>query len=208
MTMWIFDLDNTLYPPEAGLLDAVDLNIARYLSRRLGVGLEEAQAVRRRLWQTWGTTARGLREEMGWAVEDYFESIYIEDLDHFIGENPGLREMLDAVPVTKAIFTNGHESHARRVLDKLGIASCFKHLVALPPDLVGKPDPAAFARLSGIIGSPLEGQVMFDDEPRILVAARKHGMITVQVGPAGEGDADYAIRSIDDLGRIASKLSA
>ncbi len=204
--MWIFDLDNTLYPPETGLLEAVDRNIARYIAGRLRIGLDEAQTLRRRLWQTYGTTARGLREELGWTADDYFANIYIDDLGPYLRENPRLREALRAVPVPKSIFTNGHERHARRVLEALGVAACFDHLVALPEDLVGKPDPAAFARLARVVGRPLEGCVILDDEPRILAAARGLGMLTVYVGRRAGVDADQTIPSIEQLPDLASRL--
>ena len=67
--MWIFDLDHTLYPPARGLLAAVDDNIAQYIARRTGMSIDESHRLRRRLWQKWGTTARGMRDELNWNLD-------------------------------------------------------------------------------------------------------------------------------------------
>ena len=41
---WVFDLDNTLYPPHERLFDQIERLIADYVQR--GLGVEEAEAVR------------------------------------------------------------------------------------------------------------------------------------------------------------------
>jgi len=204
--MWIFDLDNTLYPPSRGLLAAVDDNIARYIARRTGMNIEESHALRRRLWQTWGTTARGLVEEFGWSPDDYYSSIYVENVQDFLQEDARLRSVLDSVPVSKAVFTNARPAHAERVLGTLGIRECFEFVVALPDNLVGKPDPRSFMRLRERIGRELENCILFDDSIAALDEAARHAMITVYVGTKPDVVSDYEIASIDDLGRIVPEL--
>ncbi len=197
--MWIFDLDHTLYPPERGLLAAVNEKIRRFILQRMQISVDEAEALRRRLWQQYGTTARGIRDELKWPLDDYFTSINIENIEDYIDENIQLRRVLESIPDEKAVFTNGQKSHAERVLRRLGITDCFKCVVSLPDDLVGKPDPKAFDRLSTKIGQPLKDCLMFDDDAESLKEAKRQGMKTIYVGAKQGIMADYTMTAIDKL---------
>jgi FMN phosphatase YigB (HAD superfamily) len=42
---WIFDLDNTLYPPDDRLFRQIEARISGYLQRELGVGAAEADTL-------------------------------------------------------------------------------------------------------------------------------------------------------------------
>ncbi|MFP4406153.1 MAG: pyrimidine 5'-nucleotidase, partial [Rhodosalinus sp.] len=53
---WVFDLDNTLYPPEARLFDQIEVRMTAYVMEALGVTRAEADRLRHRYWQDYGTT--------------------------------------------------------------------------------------------------------------------------------------------------------
>ena len=68
---WVFDLDNTLYPPEAALFAQMQPRIAAFLCRALGCTEAEAARLRDHYWHRYGTTLRGLMAEHGMDAADF-----------------------------------------------------------------------------------------------------------------------------------------
>jgi putative hydrolase of the HAD superfamily len=62
---WIFDLDLTLYPPEANIMAQVRDRIALFVQNHFKVGADEAHDIRYRYWKKYGTTLGGLMHEHG-----------------------------------------------------------------------------------------------------------------------------------------------
>ncbi len=66
----IFDLDDTLYPPESGMWHAIGERINQYIQKRLGLSLSEAIALRDQMYLQYGTTLRGLQMHYGVPPQD------------------------------------------------------------------------------------------------------------------------------------------
>ena len=62
---WVFDLDNTLYPPAIRLFDQIEARMAAYVMRTLGVDAARAGDLRVQYWREHGTTLAGLIREHG-----------------------------------------------------------------------------------------------------------------------------------------------
>jgi len=62
---WVFDLDNTLYPPAARLFDQIEVRMTTYVMDALHIGRKQADRLRRHYWKTYGTTLAGLMREHG-----------------------------------------------------------------------------------------------------------------------------------------------
>ena len=62
---WIFDLDNTLYPPSCQLFVEVEARMVAFIMAELALDREAADALRRRFFMAHGTTLRGLMLEHG-----------------------------------------------------------------------------------------------------------------------------------------------
>ena len=60
VTTWVFDLDNTLYPPEARLFDQIEVRMTNWVMEALGVDRAEANRLRALYWREHGTTLAGL----------------------------------------------------------------------------------------------------------------------------------------------------
>ena len=73
---WLFDLDNTLYPPENGLFGAVDARINEFLATHLGVSGPAADELRRRYHDQYGITLVGLMEEHGTEPHHYLDFVH------------------------------------------------------------------------------------------------------------------------------------
>ena len=56
---WVFDLDNTLYPPAVRLFDQIERRMTDYVMRALGVAADEADALRGRYWRTMARRSPG-----------------------------------------------------------------------------------------------------------------------------------------------------
>ena len=104
--VWLFDLDNTLYPARCNLFAQIDVRIGRYISDWLKVGPEEARRVQKQYWRDHGTSMRGMMSLHGVDPKHYLD--YVHDIDYSpVRPNPELEKSLAALPGRKLIFTAG-----------------------------------------------------------------------------------------------------
>lgn len=202
--VWIFDLDNTLYPASCDLFEQVRLRIGGFIAERFGIDQEAARALQRRYFQEHGTTLRGLMTVDGVAPGEFLD--YVHDIDVTpVPPNPALDETLDALDGRKLIFTNASTAHAERVMERLGVARHFEAIIDIvASDYQPKPDRRAYDKMVAAHGIDPAAAVMVEDMAVNLVPAHAMGMTTVWVrtehdwtGPKpGETHVD---RQIDDL---------
>ncbi len=180
---WVFDLDNTLYPPAARLFDQIEARMTGYVMRTLGVEAAEADVIRDRYWRTHGTTLAGLMREHGADPEPYLVEVHDIDLGHLLPA-PELCAAIGRLPGRKVVYTNGSREHARRVTRSVGLDGCFDRLYGFEDaGYLPKPEAAAFAAIFALDGLAPERGAMFEDDPRNLVVPHGLGMRTVLVGP-------------------------
>ena len=209
-TAWLFDLDNTLYPPESGLFGAVDARINEFLAAHLGLRGPAADALRRRYHDEYGITLVGLMREHGTEPHHYLEFVHRVPVGDYLDAVPGLRELIGGLPGRRAIFTNGSRRHALAVLSALGIEGLFEEIF----DIVAlgfrpKPDPATYRAVLEQLAVEAKRVVLLDDLARNLLPARDLGMRTVLVGSAEPSpDADFSIGTVLDLPAILPRLLA
>ena len=187
---WLFDLDNTLYPPEVGFLKLVEAKILAYFMRLTGLPSDEAWALQKRYLNEAGTAVAGLIEHHGADPHAFMAEVHDVPLDG-LHPDPALRTALARLPGRKLVFTNGSAWHAERVLKRLEIADLFEGVFhAEAADLIAKPDPRAFAALIAAHCIDPARTAFFEDRAANLVPAAKLGMTTVLVGPeAAQGAA-------------------
>ena len=73
---WVFDLDNTLYPPSARLFDQIEVKMTDYVMAELGVDHAEADRLRKHYWREHGTTLAGLMQEHGIDPDPYLVAVH------------------------------------------------------------------------------------------------------------------------------------
>ena len=200
----LFDLDNTLYPADSGLWEAIAERINLYMTERMRLSPAEATAIRRRYLTAFGTTLNGLRLEYAIDPLDYLNFVHDLPLASYLRPRPALDAMLGRLPLVKGIFTNADASHAERVLDQLGIRRHFTHIIdILALDFASKPEPLAYRRALDLLGAVPAECLFVEDMARNLLPAHDLGMRTVLVGPAPDDhSADYVIPDILDLENI------
>lgn len=183
---WVFDLDNTLYPPEARLFDQIERLMTGYVMEALGVEREEANRLRLHYWQTHGTTLAGLMREHDLDPVPYLAHVHEIDLSG-LSADPGLCRAIRALPGRKLVYTNGSRRHAENVVAARGLEGEFDALFGIEDaDFVPKPERVAFEAVFRV-GEVEPGRAaMFEDDARNLLAPHEMGMRTVLVGASGE----------------------
>lgn len=123
--VWLFDLDNTLYPARCNLFSQIDVRIGAYISGWLKVTPEEARVVQKQYWRDHGTSMRGMMSLHGVDPKHYLD--YVHDIDYSpVEPAPDLEASLAKLPGRKIIFTAGDVPHAERVMERLGVAHHFE----------------------------------------------------------------------------------
>ncbi len=198
----LIDLDNTLYPPRAGLLAEADRRITQFIVRRLGMPWDEADRLRLELWRRYGTTARGLAVEYG-IPEDELARDALADVDaeRYVQADPELAAALQEIGLPLYVFTNAPRAYAQRALEALGV----KHLFVDVFDIEflgweGKPSESAFRKVLRVLALPPEVVGLADDNPDNLRRAKELGMVAIAVHT--DGDADVVVADIRDIARV------
>ena len=179
---WIFDLDDTLYPPESQFMRLIQGRINDYVVRTSGLPADEALVVQKGYLRDYGTSLAGLMAHHRIDPHDFLAEVHDVPLD-VLTPDPGLRAALERLDGPRIVFTNGSTAHARRVIERLELVDLFDGLFSLEDaDLIPKPDPRTFARMTERFGIAPASAAFFEDTVRNLEPARAIGMTTVLVG--------------------------
>ena len=201
----IFDLDDTLYPPDSGVWQRIGERINLYMHTKINIPLAEVTRIREAYFHEYGTTLRGLQLLHHVDALDYLSFVHDIPLQDYLKPNPTLRTILESLPQRKVIFTNADRAHAERVIATLDLEGIFEQIIdiiAIHPHC--KPQPEAFQialQKLGIVDP--SNCVIFEDSPRNLRTARTLGLITVFVGSNGHfSDAHLRITSLDEMMQV------
>jgi putative hydrolase of the HAD superfamily len=209
---WIFDLDNTLYPPSTRLFDQIDVRMGEFIQNLLGCDAVEARRVQKLFFHDHGTTLSGLMHYHAIDPHEFLD--FVHDIDMTpLAAAPPLADRLAALPGRKLVFTNGDDAYAARVLAGLGLSESFDgiwdiHAMNYRP----KPEASAYSGLIEAFAIRPETAVFVEDMARNLAPAKALGMQTVWIDLATEwGDRakdDAAIDLvIDDIDRWLASLA-
>ncbi len=184
---WIFDLDNTLYPPTSSLFPQVEKRMTEFICERLGLEHDKAKEKQKLYFKEYGTTLRGLMDFDSIDAHEFLDFVHDIDYSH-LGEDEALGDMLGKLQGRKIIFTNGSVSHAKSVLDRLGIRSHFDFIF----DIVGagfvpKPHFSGYDILFKEASIDADRCVMVEDIAKNLSYPYDCGVATVWI----ENDLDF-----------------
>ena len=205
VSTWVFDLDNTLYPPSARLFDLIEVRMTAWVMGALGVERAEADRLRRHYWQSYGTTLAGLRREHGVDPGPYLTDVHDISLDR-LAPDPALAAGIAALPGRRIVYTNGSAPYAERVLAARGLGGLFDAVYGVEhAGYRPKPERAAFEAVFARDGVRTETAAMFEDDARNLAAPHAMGMRTVHVAPQAE-PAPHIHHHTDDLAGFLARL--
>jgi putative hydrolase of the HAD superfamily len=191
--VWVFDLDNTLYPADSRLFAQVDKRMGEFIASYLGVPFEYARHLQKSYYRQFGTTLTGLMHVHRMDPKPFLD--YVHDLDlSGLPEHPGLATAIGRLPGRKLIFTNGSRAHAERVAGKLGVLELFEGIFDIvAADYVPKPAAACYDVFVRAHGVNAARAAMFEDMPHNLEAPHALGMTTVLV--RSDSNDDHPIHS-------------
>lgn len=204
----LFDLDETLYPRSAGVMQQIGRQIRRYIVENLDVSAHEADALARRYHRDYGTSLQGLLANHGIDPDRYLHFVHTLSLDG-LQPDPALDSMLASLPAEKVIFTNADRPHAERVLQRLAIRHHFSRIIdVVAVDYVSKPNLPAYTACLRLLDAAGHECVMIEDSGRNLQPAAALGMVTVLVDGDHNDPADYYIDAILELGPVIDAICA
>lgn len=180
--VWLFDLDETLYPASNGIMTMIRDRITDYVVKVAGLTHDEARDVQRGWFDAHGASLPGLLEQYDATPADFLDYVHDLPLEGLLPD-PALNAALEGLPGRRFVFTNGSAAHAERVLAKLGVAERFEgvfHIEAA--DLLPKPAPATYDRMISAFGIAPRATCFFEDSAKNLEQAHILGMTTVLVG--------------------------
>lgn len=189
VTTWVFDLDNTLYPPDSGIWRELDERITLFLIDLFGLDGQSARALHQHYYLLHGTTLRGLIEENIDEVERFLE--FVHDIDRSaLKPNPALAAEIALLPGRKLIFTNGSRDHAILTTRQLGLDGLFEDAFDIAAaQMQPKPNGAAYDAFFRRYDVDPRTAAMFEDVAKNLVTPKARGMTTVLVtAKAGQED--------------------
>lgn len=203
---WVFDLDNTLYPPSADLFGQMDVRFSAYVMRITGFDYARARQLCAEYWQAYGSTLVGLMEHHDVDPHDFLADVHDIDISH-LQEDAQLSGAIGALAGQRVVYTNGSHNHAKRVLAARGLTHLFDAVYGVEhADFKPKPTRAAFSHVFTTYGIAPAKAAMFEDEARNLAVPHAMGMRTVHVH-AGPSNHDHVHHRTEDLADFLSQLA-
>ncbi len=206
ITTWVFDLDNTLYPPSARLFDQIQQRMTSWVMTALGVDHAEADRLRDHYWRAYGTTLAGLMAEHGIDPGPYLQEVH--DISFApLQPDPDLAARIGDLPGRRIVYTNATVRYAERVIEARGLSGVFDAIYGVEEaGFHPKPDRAAYETVFAADGLDPRAAAMFEDDPRNLAVPHQMGMRTVHVAPQAM-PAEHIHHHTDNLPGFLSQLS-
>ena len=179
--VWVFDLDNTLYPSDCNLFAQIDRRMSEFIAKYLGVPNEYARHLQKSYYRQFGTTLAGLMRVHKMDPQAFLD--YVHDIDLTpVPKHPELSQAIERLPGRKLIFTAGSRRHAENVAGKLGVLHHFEDICDIvATGYVPKEQAAAYDIMIRKHGVAPTQAAMFEDMPHNLLPAHEIGMTTVLV---------------------------
>lgn len=183
--IWLFDLDDTLHNASDRAFKALNASMTEYIVTHLGLGEDEAVALRHRYWLRYGATLSGLQRHHGVKPAHFLhETHLLPGLDVHLHGHAHDKAALRRLKGRKLLMTNAPRDYAERVLAAVGLAGVFDGLVCIE-DMAcfghcrPKPDKRMFRMVLARLKLPAARCVLVEDTLVHQKAARGLGLQTV-----------------------------
>ena len=194
---WIFDLDLTLYGPEANIMAQVRDRIALFVEKHFNIGSDEAHKIRHTYWKKYGTTLGGLMAENKVEPNGYLDFVHDVDMD-LLRPDADLRRQITSLPGRKIIFTNADAPYAERVLAARGLDNLFEDIFDIHRmQHLPKPAAASYDSLCAQLDINPARALFVEDSAHNLVPAKVLGMTTIWVNHGTEAVSSDTEQYID-----------
>lgn len=206
---FLFDLDNTLYTPERGILRIIDSRIRQFVKDNYGFKSEEQiYEQRKRYYKAYGSTMLGLMKDYNLDPICYLE--YIHDIDEKLLPtlDEKLYEILSEIDGKIILLTNSYKKYAIIVLKNLGVIDLFDDYYDITDmKYLNKSHIKVYQEFLKKSGFRAKNCIMHDDVWDFLKIPQQLGMTTVLVNHEKcEGNPDFHINTIYELPKILHQL--
>lgn len=176
----ILDLDSTLYPFESGMEQHMDAMIDDFVIGHLNLPPDRVRSVRQKYFTRYGTTIGGLIKHHGINPDEYYRFIHNFDFQEHIHPAPWLKELLNRLAMRKVVFSNSPKAYIGKVLEILGIASCFEGIFDIAfSGYFGKPNPDSYQNVLNHLGADARDCIFVDNSLPNVVNARRLGFTAI-----------------------------
>jgi putative hydrolase of the HAD superfamily len=204
---WVFDLDNTLYPPSSNLFEQIDVRIGLFLQEMLSMEPTDARILQKQYFREYGTTLHGLIKNYGTDPRVFLD--FVHDIDFSrIPADPDLAKAIDRLRGRKIIFTNADVAYSNRVMERIGVLGLFDGIFDIEAaDFIPKPHISTYQRMLESHDIEPMTAAIIDDLPKNLVPAAELGMTTVWIrndhwpqseAPTPLADFDHVVDDLAD----------
>jgi putative hydrolase of the HAD superfamily len=208
---YLFDLDDTLYSPEIGILKQIEKRMHSFIARELALPLTEAGQLSNHYYKLYGGTIMGLEKHHNVCRDKFIH--YCHDVDFSkLQPQPELMKSINQLNGRKMIYTNSPKHYATKILSKLSLGDCFDDIFSIEDaDYVLKPHKTSYERICETHAIDSKNTVFFDDQLRNLKPAKALGMTTVWLTGSYQSriEPDYkADYEADNLSQFFNRLEA
>jgi len=203
----IFDLDNTLYSPDSGLLNQIDRNIELFLTQKFQLPPSEITEIRHQYWINYGTTLEGLIRHHQICPEEYFQCTYDVNVGDFLTNDFRLQQMLQEIDLPKVIFSNSPKYHVNKVLQELGIGNCFSKVYDIIfCEYQGKPNLTSYQRVLADLNITPAECIFVDDTLSNIEGASSLGITSIWINPSDEQQTEWSLTDIYELPKLIAEI--
>tara|TARA_B100000787_G_scaffold103688_1_gene76797 strand:+ start:399 stop:1088 length:690 start_codon:yes stop_codon:yes gene_type:complete len=176
---WVFDLDNTLYPPEVRLFDQIEQKMQFFIADFLNVSLAKADMLRAKYWISHGTTLAGMMENHVMPPDEFLRNVHEINFS-VLPSAQNLAQLILALPGRKIVYTNGTEPYARNVLAARGLEQEFEAAYGIEhASYQPKSRAEAFHEVFVRAKVPPDTATIFEDDLRNLKVPAHLGLKTI-----------------------------
>lgn len=190
--VWVFDLDNTLYPAGNNLFAQIDIKLRDYVAECLSIGPQEARKIQKKYFMEYGTTLSGMMKHHNVDPDHFLD--YVHDIDFSpIKKSPDLINALASLEGRKLIYTNADAAYSAKVLARLGITEHIESIFDInAAELLPKPAILSYEKFLRDHDVDPNRAVMVEDMAKNLIPAKELGMGTIWVNTGSVwGEADH-----------------
>ncbi|KAL0265686.1 UNVERIFIED_CONTAM: hypothetical protein PYX00_011400 [Menopon gallinae] len=183
--VYIFDIDETLYPHDDGILDMRREKIIEF-GMLYGLSREESMAKIKESLVKYKSTIKGFIRELprNENVNRVLDNPVPNSTDT-LKPDTELREMLLRLKGRRFCLTNGSREHSRKALVKIGVLDCIDAVFCCDyqnPEYISKPDPRVYDIVSQVLElDKASGVYFFDDHTENIECAVLFGWSCFQV---------------------------
>ena len=198
---WIFDLDNTLHDAQAKIFPLINKKMNEYISTHLKISIKNSCELRKKYWELYGATLKGLIKHHNVNPIDFLEKTHcLENIEELVVPMPNLVKVLSSIKGRKILYTNAPKNYVVKILKECKINSYFEGIFSIE-DSNFIPKPSNESMKLFLSKYKVKEAFFVDDIKENLKTASQHGISTIWL--TGEEDTpqfiDRKITKLIDL---------